>query len=198
MGRKSKLTDAQWAEVERRLLEGESRRALGREFKVSETSIREHFAGSEKEAKQVKEVARKIVDAERSLEALPPLARKTAQNLAEKLRSVSESLAAAAELGAKTSHRLMALANDQVNKVDDAEPLSEQSIASLKNVSALTKLGNDSATIALNLLSANKDTVKRLNEEGAEEEADVMTPERIAEGVRRIAFTLHKAATENT
>lgn len=82
-------------------------------------------------------------------------------DLAEKLRSISGSLASAAELGAKTAHRLQALANSEVAKVDDAQPL--ESVDALKGVSALTKLANDSASIALNLLNANKETVQRLN-----------------------------------
>jgi hypothetical protein len=83
-------------------------------------------------------------------------------DLAEKLRSISTSLASAADLGAKTSHRLQALANSEVGKVDDADPLSVDSLTALKGVGVLTKLANDSASIALNLLAANKETVKQI------------------------------------
>lgn len=159
MGRKSKLSPAQWAEIESRLIEGESRRGLGREFGISEASIREKMAGP---VDQVKEVARKIVETQRAVEALPPLAQISAQTLAAKLRSISDSLASAAELGARTAHRLHSLANSEVAKVDDANPLA--SVESLRNVALLTKLGNDSAVIATSLLAANRDTIKQLNE----------------------------------
>ena len=66
-------------------------------------------------------------------------------------------------LGAATAHRLSALANSEVSKVDDAEPL--KSVESLKGVAALTRLANDSASIAINLLSANKDRIQRAEEE---------------------------------
>jgi hypothetical protein len=167
MGRKSKLNTEQWAQIERRLLEGESRRALGREFGISEASIRERMATP---VEEVRDVAEKIIAAEVALAALPPISRVSAQNLASKLRSISDSLASAAEYGAKTAHRLNALANSEVGKVDDANPLG--SMEALRGVSALTKLANDSASIAVSLLQANKETVKQINDEaGAEQRA---------------------------
>lgn len=171
MPRPSKLTPQQWSEVERRLLSGESARALGREFDVSEAAIRKRFGANQTvstQSTQVRTVAEKLADANTALEALPIAQRQVAIDLADKLRSISGSLASAAELGAKTAHRLQALANSEVSKVDDAQPL--QSMEALKGVAALTKLANDSASIALNLLAANKDTVKRLNDEGDEPE----------------------------
>jgi hypothetical protein len=160
MGRRSKLTDAQWGEIERRMLEGEPVRALAREFGVSEAAIRGRKSA---QVAEIKTVAHQIVATERAIQALPIPAQITAHNLAAKLRAISDNLASAAHYGAATAHRLQALANAEVGKVDDADPL--ESIDSLKSVGVLTKLANDSASIALNLLAANKDTVQRLNEE---------------------------------
>lgn len=160
MGRKSKLTEAQWADVERRMLEGEPTRALAREFGVSEAAIR---ARKSAQVEEIKSVANQMVATERAVMALPISARITAQNLAAKLRSISDDLASAAQYGAKTAHRLNALANSEVGKIDDASPLD--SAESLKGVMVLTRLANDSANIALNLMAANKDTVKKLNED---------------------------------
>ncbi len=162
MGRKSKLTDAQWAEVDRRLLEGDSIRAVARDYPISEASIRERLQKIGK-TETVQQVAAKIIDAERSLAALPISAQVTAQNLAAKLRSISDNLASAAMHGAATAHRLSALANAEVAKVDDAQPLNATSLEAMKGVAALTKLANDSSSIALNLLAANKDTVTKIN-----------------------------------
>jgi transposase-like protein len=161
MGRKSKLTPDQWAEVDRRVLEGEAIRALAREFGISDAAIRERIAKAGK-LPVIQEVAAKLVEAERSLAALPLSSQITARNLAQKLLSISDNLATAAEYGAKTAHRLQALANSEVVKVDDAEPL--KSLDALKNVGVLTKLANDSASIALNLLAANKDAIKKIND----------------------------------
>lgn len=158
MGRKSKLTGEQWAQVEGRLMEGESRRALAREFKISEASIRARFPNAQQD--QVKIVANQIVATERALQALPIPAQISAHNLAAKLRAISDNIASAAHYGAATAHRLTALANSEVAKVDDADPLGGDSMEAMRGVSALTKLANDSAAIALNLLAANKDTLK--------------------------------------
>lgn len=179
MGRKSKLTPAQWAEVERRLLEGESRKAVGRDFGISDSSIKQHTDGK---IKTLREVAEKIVAAETArdvattaLRELPPLARVSANNLASKLISISNSLASAGELGAKTAHRLNSLANSEVGKVDDAKPM--ESLENLRNVGVLTKLANESASIALNLLAANKETVKQMNDEKPAEEQAPLRPQ---------------------
>ncbi|WP_272970659.1 helix-turn-helix domain-containing protein [Comamonas terrigena] len=158
MGRKSKLTEKQWQEIERRMLEGEAVRKLAKEFGVSEATIR---ARKSTQVEEIKSVANQIVATERAVMALPISAQITAHNLASKLRAISDNLASAAQYGAQTAHRLSALANSEVDKVDDAQPL--KSIESLKGVAALTKLANDSAHVALNLMAANKETIKELN-----------------------------------
>lgn len=164
MGRLSKLSDLQWHTLHDRLVQGESASALGREYGVSESAIRKRFGSvksiSEQSAK-VREVAQILADASDALQELPPAQRPAAISLSEMLRSMSRSLAHAGDLGAKTAHRLQALANSEVAKVDDADPL--QSLDALRGVGALTKLANDSAAIALNLIAANKETVVKIN-----------------------------------
>jgi hypothetical protein len=163
MGRKSVLSESQWQEIERRMVEGESRRALAREFKVSEAAIRKRKGA---QCEEIKSVANQIVATERAIANLPISAQITAANLAAKLRAISDNLASAAQYGAQTAHRLNALANSEVAKIDDADPL--KSGESLKGVMVLTRLANDSANIALNLMAANKETVKRMNEDPPE------------------------------
>ena len=107
--------------------------------------------------------------------ALTPIQRNTADNLAAKLMSISNSLAAAGELGAKTAHRLNALANSEVGKIDDSDPLGSRE--NLQGVAVLTKLANDSASIALNLLAANKATVEQMNNEKPPEEEPPLRPQ---------------------
>lgn len=145
------------------MLEGESVRALAREFGLSEASIRGRKSS---QVAEIRNVANQIVATERAVQALPIPAQITVYNLAAKLRAISDNLASAAHYGAATAHRLQALANAEVSKVDDAEPL--ESLESLKSVGVLTRLANESANIALNLLAANKDSVKQLNEERPE------------------------------
>jgi hypothetical protein len=166
MGRKSKLTESQWADVERRMLEGEPVRALAREFGVSEAAIRAR-KGSQVDA--IKSAANQLVAAEQAVRSLPISAQISARNFAHKLQSLSDNLLGAAMHGAATAHRLNALANSEVQKVDDAQPL--KSIEALRGVSSLTKLANDSAAIGLNLLAANRKVVDRMNDGDADEDA---------------------------
>jgi len=160
MGRNSKLTEKQWEEIGKRLLEGDSARALGREYGISESSIRERFSAQHK---QIKAVANQIVATESALKALPISAQISAHNLADRLKAISEHLTGAANYGAATAHRLSAIAHAQVEKVDDAEP--QESEQALKNIAVLTKTANLSSEIAINLLRANKETIDTMNRE---------------------------------
>ena len=159
MARPSKLSAEQWSSVERRLAAGEKAADLAREFGVSPATISVRVS---KVSKHVQETAHKLADAQTALAELPVAQQYTAINLAEKLRNISTSLASAAELGARTAHRLSAMANSEVEKVDHDKPL--ESVETLKGVSALTRLANDSASIALDLVAANRERVQRLSE----------------------------------
>lgn len=159
MARPSKLSQDQWKDIERRVIAGESIRALAKEFGIAESSVRGKVSA---QTAHVRNAAEKLAEAQTAIASLPVHQQYMAVNLAEKLRNISDNLASAAQYGAQTAHRLSALANSEVAKVDDAEPLA--TVESLKGVAALTKLANESATIALNLLSANKDQVRRLND----------------------------------
>lgn len=165
MARQSKLTPEQWSEVESRLAAGESRRAVAREYGVSEGAIRQRVPTQT--TQQVRSAAEKLADARLAVAALPSVADQyTATSLADKLVSISKSLASAAELGAKTAHRLHHLANVEVDRVDETDPLG--SIDALRGVGVLTKLANDSASIALNLLNANKGTMSDASQDATE------------------------------
>jgi len=170
MARPSKLTPAQWAEVERRLAEGEGVSALAREFGVGKSTISGRVSG---QSERVREVAHQVAAAQSALATLPVAQQHTALNLADKLRNISSSMAAAAELGAKTAHRLHALANDQAAKIDDADPLKNRD--ALQGVAALLKLGNEAGVLPSNLISANRDAMAKAN---AAEDAEKPAPVR--------------------
>ena len=157
MSRPPALTPAQQEQVRLRLAQGEGIRPLAREFGVGVATIKRLSEQSER----VRNVAEQVAAAQTALATLPPIQQHQALSLADKLRSISDNLAAAAMHGAATAHRLNALANAEVAKVDDADPLAN--VEALRGVGVLTKLANDSASVALNLLAANKPTVERLN-----------------------------------
>jgi ABC-type transporter Mla subunit MlaD len=158
MGRPSKLTDAQWQAIGKRLLDGGSARALGREFGVAESAIRKRFGAHNQ---KIKDVANQLVAAETAFKSLPISAQISARTLADRLKAISENLADAAHYGAMTAHRLSGIAHAQVEKVDDADPM--KSIEALAGVATLTKMANASSEIGLNLLRANKEAADEAN-----------------------------------
>lgn len=160
MARPSKLSPGQWAEIERRIAGGEGVRDLAKEFGVSPGAISQR--GFSKQSKRVQEVAHKVAEAQTALAELPVAQQYTAISLAAKLRSISESMAAGAELGAKNFHRLSSMANTELQKVDETN--LQQSEGSLKAVAVLTKMANEAAASPINLLAANKETIKKLND----------------------------------
>ena len=180
MARPSKLSDAQWDEIKRRALAGEKAADLAREFKVSKTAISVRVS---KRIETMKVVANQIVDAEQALRTLPVSEQISVLSLADELRSISKHLAGAARYGAATAHRLAGIANAQVDQIDDAEP--EASVVVLKRIGALTKLANDASTIGLNLLAANKEQAKKLNEI-AELPAQELTDDELLSDIERL------------
>lgn len=154
MGRPSKLTTEQWADITRRLAEGEKAADLAREFDVSKTAISNRVS---KRAETVKAVANQLVAAESKLRALPVSEQILTLNLADKLRSISSHAAGAAENGMMVAHRLTGISRMLVERIDDADPTS--SMDDLKAVAAMGRIANDAAHIGLNLLNANKGRV---------------------------------------
>jgi peptidoglycan hydrolase CwlO-like protein len=165
MARPSKLTEKQWAEVERRHLKGEKISALAKEYGVGVQTIRDRVSVKNAE---IKEIAKQIVETEKRFSALPVSVQVSVRTLADELKSISTDLASAAALGANTAKKLAAVANAQAHKIDESKPLDEKDVESLKAVVAMTNAANGAANIGLNLMSANKgrepDAPKRLDE----------------------------------
>jgi hypothetical protein len=157
MGRPSKLSEAKWEQIKKRLLAGEKAADLAREFGVSKSAISSRVS---KRIETVREVAHKIVETESAIRELSIADQISAVSLADQLRAISGHLAGAANFGAATAHRLSGIAHAKVQEIDDAAPLNAESIESLKGVSVLTEMANKASVIGLNLLSANKEMTK--------------------------------------
>lgn len=160
MGRKSALTEKQWQQIGGRLLKGEPGRVLAREFGVSEAAIRKRFGA---QTKQIKDVANQLVAAETAFAALPISAQISARTLADELKEISMHLAGAARYGAATAHRLSGIAHAKVEEIDDAKPLDDESLKTLKGISVLTQMANNAAEIPIGLLKANKEQIDQMN-----------------------------------
>jgi hypothetical protein len=157
-GRPSKLSDKQWAEIQKRLLNGEKAGALAKEFNVARSTISDKFSAING---KVKYAANQILRTEAVLGGLSISGQIAAISLADEMRAISTHLAGAGKLNAMTSHRLAGIANMQVDKIDEANPMESQE--TLQAISALTKMSNDASMIGINLLNANKDIVKESN-----------------------------------
>ena len=114
MGRKSVLSEKQWAEIERRLIAGEGARAIAPDFKINESAIRKRFGT---QPKQIKDIANQVLAAEQAFKALPIKAQITAQGLIDDLRAVSLHLAGAAKYGSATAHRLSGIAHGKAQEI---------------------------------------------------------------------------------
>lgn len=179
MGRKSSLTPEQWIEVDRRIVvDGESVYALAKEFGVNESSIRRKIKPNkadkaeraEKHHPELREIAQKKVEAvavmkrvDAEIEALPYAHQQIVSTFQQKITNVGNQLLSAAEYSSATAHRLSAIANAQVQRIDDSGPLSTDSMESLKSVAIFTKMANDASVIGVNLINANKESVKIIN-----------------------------------
>lgn len=173
MGRKSSLSAEQWIEVERRhLVDGVSINALATEFGVNESSIRRRIKPSRAESPTRKNPLHALaeekvrVDAEskrisEQIADLPYANQLIVSDLARKLTNISEHIGSAAEISAASAHRLSMLANQQLELVDDVNPL--KSMVQLQAMALLQKMANSSSEIPMNLLRANKDAIEEMN-----------------------------------
>lgn len=151
---KSKLTDSQWQEIERLLQDGVSGCSAAKKYGITYNAIKKRLGAH---VHQIKSVSKQIVETDVAMKSISIGAQIQAVNqvvnLTEKLRSVSEHLLCAAEHGAMTSHRLSLLARNEVQKIDDVDPL--KSIKAVRGAALMTELANKAAYIGLTLLNAN-------------------------------------------
>ena len=148
MGRPSKLTDRQKAEIGRRLAQGESGRKLAREFKCSEATIRANVSA---QVATIQDVAGRLADAERDLERLPVSAQVSARTLADQLKGIQNSVANVAAAGARTADRLHQLAEGKAKHLGDLSTSED-----LKPIAVLVATANEAIKPALTLVQANK------------------------------------------
>ena len=155
MGRPSKLSEAQWDEILRRNTAGESASALAKEFNLSKAAVSKRIA---KPATYIKDVVNQVLTAEVALKSMPPAHRLVATDLIDELRQLSMSTVQVATLGMRTAHRLAAIANEQAQKIDDADPMADAS--AVKSVGVLGEMVKTHASVGLNLLAANKEAFR--------------------------------------
>lgn len=152
-GRPSKLTEQQWLTITERAMAGESVRALAREYKMSEASLRGRIPAIQK---KLEDVASQIVATNQALAELSISAQLTAQRLADEMRSISTNLAGAGKYGSIIAKKVMQTAAKQVEKVNEDDPMESADV--LQGISALSRIANESSTIGFNMVRLAKDS----------------------------------------
>lgn len=160
MGRRSNLTDKQWDEVLSRIIRGEKAADLAKEYKVSKSAVCMHIS---KRAESIKTVAKQVVAADVAFSQLPMFEKIETLSLINELKAISLHMGGAAKFQSMTAHRISKMANDQVDKIDEINPLNSEDI--LQGISALTRIANDASQIPFGLLNANKEMVKDFNKQ---------------------------------
>jgi len=131
-----------------RIAAGESVRALAREYRIAESTLRANFSA---QTPRVRAIATALAIAENDLIQLPVTAQRAARSLADQMRHISSHLAMAAANGAVTAGHLSGMAAKKTLALkDDVDP------EALRTIAALSTTGNEASKIAMGLLQANK------------------------------------------
>lgn len=156
MGRPSKLTEAKWDELQRRLLVGEKASALAKEYGVSKSAISKRTT---QPVEKVKAVVNQMLKAESAMRALPVSQRNQAVDLLDELRHLSLSAAAVARLGMQNAHRMAGIAQGVAQRVDDADPALKSALE-LKTLEWLGEIIRTHAAPGMQLLASNKEAFR--------------------------------------
>lgn len=149
MGRPSKLTDAQKADIKRRLGSGETQRSLAKEFGVSLGTICKLFDGR---SETIKTLAVAVARVESQVELLNIDEQVIVRDMANQHKALILDYTRGAALGLKTSNRLRELADLKTSNLS-AETVETEG---LRLVAALTDTANRASAMATTALTANK------------------------------------------
>lgn len=153
---RAKLDEKTWEEITRRFIIGnESASALGREYGVSEAAVRKRASAKKCE---LKTLSHQIVTVSEKYLELDHSSRFIVDDLVANLKVISNSLSSAAAHGAITAAALSRMASKQVSKLNEDAPL--ETAEHLQSIGALTKLSNESASLGMQLIAANRDVGK--------------------------------------
>ncbi len=128
MGRKSALTEAQWAEIIRRNLNGESIRSLAKEFGLSESAVREKISA---QAKKIKNAGNQIVAAKRAVNELPFAAQIAAHTYAEKIMAMQDLSADVAINGLTVAKRIGDSLTKKLETAKDKDLMTDKALSQL-------------------------------------------------------------------
>jgi hypothetical protein len=168
MRAKNKLTERQWANIERAILkDGESMNAMAKKYGIDESTVRHRVTKLKTE--QVEEAAIKLAEGERAIRALKPIERVRARSLADMYIDLSYTLGEAASIGADVHLKMIKKASD-IAETMGGEPSKDD----VKMVMALSSTANSASKLAVDLMNVGKQTMHDA-EKAKDKDKEVMT-----------------------
>jgi hypothetical protein len=163
MGRKSKLTEKQWAEAAERAGAGEPISSIAESYKIDQRNLRKGLTGFKVVAKDIADTIIKKAKNDEMLESLSSTKRKIVSGMVRTLISISENTASAAEHASNTARILHIVANREAKKVTLDKPTEGDSGRALISAARIIKVANMAAELPINLLKANNEAVRDIN-----------------------------------
>lgn len=161
MGRPSKLSDKQWAEVMRLHANGEKAASLAKKYKVSPTQISRRVS---QVSQELQNVAALVAQAETTFDALPVSHQSCVRSLADQIKGLAVGVTAVAATSAETG-RILALHANQ--KARDLGP--DLNPDDVRLVVGLQEGANRAISSGLDILRANKEVNKDAGKKTLEE-----------------------------
>lgn len=118
MGKKAPLTRKQWNDIELRFYADESASDLGREFGISEATIRKKYGAKKKAAK---ELANQIVTVETELNKYDFGTKTLARTFADKMMAIRDLAGDIGYTGLKTAKRISKAIQSKCERMSDEE-----------------------------------------------------------------------------
>ena len=146
MGRPSKLSDREWAEIGRRLANNESQSKLAKEFKVSRASIIARFSDR---VSDIRDAGMALAGAELLVERLPVADRVSARAFADQVKGIQNDYAETTALGIKAAKIIQCKVLAQAQALPDI-PSPED----LKPIMAGSATTNSLSSMATSMLSS--------------------------------------------
>jgi hypothetical protein len=156
MARPSPLTESLRVEIGKRIASGESIRAIAREKKIPESTLRKNFSA---QAPLIKSVATALASAELELASLPVSAQRAARSLADQFKDIQNDYATAAARSTKTAVKFANLAGKVADDIPE-DFAGAEALASASLATELTKTMNAALVPATNLISVSKPKIE--------------------------------------
>ncbi len=152
MKAKKKVTERQWANIERAILrDGESMNSMAKKYGIDESTVRHRV--SKLKTEQIEDAAIKLAEAERDIKALKPVDRIRARSLAEMLTEMSHTMSEVAELGMRNALKLTQI------KAQRIDALMPNDIDALKEVVLLGDAANKASKLGVDLMTVGKQSL---------------------------------------